>query len=99
MIILKLGGSIITKKNSSDSEIDEMNLKRISREIKKFIDDSDKQLVIVHGAGSFGHPPAKQYGMMKNILKKELDFQRHKMLLKSSTCLFVKHLLVKIFLQ
>ncbi|WP_178648463.1 isopentenyl phosphate kinase [uncultured Methanobrevibacter sp.] len=76
MIILKLGGSIITKKNSSDSEIDEMNLKRISREIKKFIDDSDKQLVIVHGAGSFGHPPAKQYGIGKPFSDEEYPEKR-----------------------
>lgn len=61
MIILKLGGSILTKKNSTESEIDEINLKRISNEIKRFLDDSDEKLVIVHGAGSFGHPPAKQY--------------------------------------
>lgn len=63
MIILKLGGSILTKKNSTESEIDEINLKRISNEIKRFLDGSDEELVIVHGAGSFGHPPAKQYAI------------------------------------
>lgn len=61
MIILKLGGSILTKKNSAESEIDSDNLKRISSEIRKFLNGSEERLVIVHGAGSFGHPPAKQY--------------------------------------
>ncbi|MDO5848746.1 MAG: isopentenyl phosphate kinase [Methanobrevibacter sp.] len=61
MIILKLGGSILTKKDSDESEIDDDNLKRIAHEIKESLESSNSKLVIVHGAGSFGHPPAKQY--------------------------------------
>ncbi|WP_298501694.1 isopentenyl phosphate kinase [uncultured Methanobrevibacter sp.] len=61
MIILKIGGSILTNKDSAESEIDSESLKRIAGEIKSSLDISDKQLIIVHGAGSFGHPPAKEY--------------------------------------
>jgi len=61
MIILKIGGSILTKKDAPESEVDSVNLKRIALEIKKSLDNSSKELVIVHGAGSFGHPPAKKY--------------------------------------
>ena len=61
MIILKIGGSILTNKDSSDSEIDSKSLKRIASEIKASLDNSPKELIIVHGAGSFGHPPAKKY--------------------------------------
>ena len=61
MIILKIGGSILTNKSSSESEIDSSNLKRIVSEIKSSFDNSSKELIIVHGAGSFGHPPAKEY--------------------------------------
>ena len=60
MIILKIGGSILTNKDST-SEVDELSLKRIASEIKSSMDNSPKHLVIVHGAGSFGHPPAKKY--------------------------------------
>ena len=60
MIILKIGGSILTNKDST-SEVDELSLKRIASEIKSSMDTSPKHLVIVHGAGSFGHPPAKKY--------------------------------------
>lgn len=63
MIILKIGGSIITKKDSIDCEIDNVNLMRIACEIRRFMDVSDEQLILVHGAGSFGHPPAKQYNI------------------------------------
>ena len=61
MIILKLGGSILTNKDSKESEVDTEILKRIASEIKNSLDSSSKELIIVHGAGSFGHPPAKKY--------------------------------------
>ena len=61
MIILKIGGSILTNKDSAKSEVDNVSLKRIASEIKASLDISPKQLIIVHGAGSFGHPPAKKY--------------------------------------
>jgi isopentenyl phosphate kinase len=60
LIILKIGGSVITEKGSlsiaRDAEID-----RISHEIAAFWKDSDSQLILVHGAGSFGHPQAMKY--------------------------------------
>jgi isopentenyl phosphate kinase len=61
MIILKIGGSILTNKDSLESEVDSDSLKRIASEIKASLDNSPKELIIVHGAGSFGHPPAKKY--------------------------------------
>ena len=61
MIILKIGGSILTNKDSLESEVDSSSLKRIALEIKSSLDNSEKELIIVHGAGSFGHPPAKKY--------------------------------------
>ena len=61
MIILKIGGSILTNKDSTESEVDNVSLKRIASEIKASLDISPKQLIIVHGAGSFGHPPATKY--------------------------------------
>ena len=61
MIILKIGGSILTNKDSKTSEVDSASLLRIASEIKNSMDSSQKQLIIVHGAGSFGHPPAKKH--------------------------------------
>lgn len=76
MIILKIGGSILTKKESVESEIDEENLKRIASEIKSSIDNGEKDLVIVHGAGSFGHPPAKEYKIGEPFNKEEYPLKR-----------------------
>ena len=48
MIILKIGGSILTNKDSTESEVDNVSLKRIASEIKASLELSDKQLIIVH---------------------------------------------------
>ena len=76
MIILKIGGSILTNKDSTESEIDAVSLKRIASEIKASLDVSDKELIIVHGAGSFGHPPAKEYKIGEVFEKSEYPQKR-----------------------
>jgi len=76
MIILKIGGSILTNKDSVESEVDEVSLKRIASEIKASLDLSDKELIIVHGAGSFGHPPAKKYKIGEAFDKSEYPQKR-----------------------
>ena len=75
MIILKVGGSILTNKGS-ESEIDSKSLKRIACEIKKSLDNSSKELIIVHGAGSFGHPPAKKYKIGEKFSPEEYHQDR-----------------------
>jgi isopentenyl phosphate kinase len=60
LIILKIGGSVITEKGSI-SRARDAEINRISNEIAAFRKDSDSQLILVHGAGSFGHPQAMKY--------------------------------------
>jgi len=76
MIILKIGGSILTNKDASSSEVDVDSLKRIASEIKKSMDISFKELIIVHGAGSFGHPPAKEYKIGEKFDSSEFPQKR-----------------------
>ena len=75
MIILKLGGSVITKKEAEEPLIDHNNLNRISGEIAN---SSFDKLIIVHGAGSFGHPSAKKYEIGSPVTD-EADFARKKL--------------------
>lgn len=70
MIILKLGGSVITKKEAQKPTLDHKNLKRIAKEIS---DSLPSSLIIVHGAGSFGHPLAKKYKIGAPTNKEELQ--------------------------
>jgi len=60
-VVLKLGGSVITRKERPLTP----NLpvvKRLAREISKA---AVSQLVLIHGGGSFGHPLAKRYSLEK----------------------------------
>jgi isopentenyl phosphate kinase len=56
MFIIKLGGSVITDK-TKEQTFKQGVMDDLAASIKK----SNKKLIIVHGAGSFGHILAKQY--------------------------------------
>lgn len=58
MFVIKLGGSVITDK-SKKYFFKKQVMKRLSLEIKK----ANKDIILVHGAGSFGHILAKEYGL------------------------------------
>lgn len=60
MIVLKLGGSVITEKASVET-LNEMALDRATR----ILAEVDDRLVVVHGAGSFGHHYADQHGVTR----------------------------------
>jgi isopentenyl phosphate kinase len=57
MEILKLGGSVVTKKDTPKTS----NVEAIRRLALEVATAGPRQLVIVHGGGSFGHPLAKEY--------------------------------------
>lgn len=60
MTIIKIGGSVITEKGSvSVAKKDEID--RISHEIAAFRKDVELPLILVHGAGSFGHLQAMEH--------------------------------------
>ena len=58
LIIVKLGGSVITHKESSPPRIDQKNLHRIATELTSH----DGQLIVVIGGGAFGHQAAHKFG-------------------------------------
>jgi isopentenyl phosphate kinase len=62
MIIIKLGGSVITDK----SQYRKFNRERVS-DLCRQIKDSGLDVLVVHGAGSFGHVLAKQYGLQNGF--------------------------------
>ncbi|MCP4761876.1 MAG: isopentenyl phosphate kinase family protein [archaeon] len=62
IVIMKIGGSVITDKNKPLS-IRKNIIDQIIDEIIKF----GKKLIIIHGGGSYGHPLAKKYSIMDGI--------------------------------
>ena len=64
--ILKIGGSVITDKFSETPKINPENLKNISKEIASAWNRKEG-LIIIHGAGSYGHVIVKRTGIDKGI--------------------------------
>ena len=56
MYILKLGGSVITDK-TKECSFRKQVMDNLAKKIKK----ANKQIILIHGAGSFGHIQAKKY--------------------------------------
>lgn len=67
LIFLKLGGSLITDKDTPYTpRLDKLN--SLAREIKTVMDaNPDMQIILGHGSGSFGHTAAKKYGTRDGI--------------------------------
>ena len=60
LTILKIGGSVITEKGSV-SVAKKDDIERISQEIAAFKKEVKLPIILVHGAGSFGHPQAIEH--------------------------------------
>ncbi|MEM2727101.1 MAG: isopentenyl phosphate kinase [Archaeoglobaceae archaeon] len=62
MRILKIGGSVLTQKEKFET-FNEIAIEQISSAIA----ENYKDLILVHGAGSFGHPHVKEFGLSDPI--------------------------------
>ncbi len=58
MIIIKLGGSVISDKNSPYS-FNREAVEVIAEEVAQFY--PEESFILVHGGRSFGHPNAREY--------------------------------------
>jgi isopentenyl phosphate kinase len=59
MEILKLGGSVVTKKDQPKTP----NVEAIRRLAREVATAGPRKLIVVHGGGSYGHPLAKEYNI------------------------------------
>jgi len=59
IVIVKLGGSVITRKR----EVEKLRPKVLARLAREVAEVRDRRIVLLHGAGSFGHPGAKRFGL------------------------------------
>ena len=66
MIILKLGGSVITDKTKEC-----FFKKQVMNSLAKDINKAKKEIIMIHGAGSFGHIQAKKYNLNEGYKRKE----------------------------
>lgn len=66
MFIIKLGGSVITDK-ATECCFKQDVMDRLAAELKK----ANKQVILIHGAGSFGHILAKKYTLNNGFKQKK----------------------------
>ncbi len=82
-MIVKLGGSVITHKESSPPAVNRDNICRIARELAKH----DGELVVVLGGGAHGHQAAHKYGFGKNSTTREVLLEGVSLIRHSMTVL------------
>lgn len=69
LTILKVGGSVITDKQKSSTARPEQ-IARIASELK---DGASSRLVLIHGAGSFGHHQAKEFDLKSGLNQRSIQ--------------------------
>ena len=68
LVLLKLGGSVITDKNQPFVPREDV-IRRLGQEIRQALDDRPGlQLILGHGSGSFGHVVAQKYRTREGII-------------------------------
>ena len=63
-VVVKLGGSIITRKKEPLRARPKI-IDRLAREIAQAWQGGHRPVIVLHGAGSFGHPGAERYGLTR----------------------------------
>jgi isopentenyl phosphate kinase len=61
LVVVKLGGSVITRKR----EVERARPKILARLAAEISGARDCRIVVLHGAGSFGHPGAMKFGLAR----------------------------------
>ena len=75
IVVIKLGGSVITEKKHAFTA-NPASINRIARELAK----RKEHLILLNGAGSFGHIPVKRYGLDQGYkVRKKAAFARTKL--------------------
>jgi isopentenyl phosphate kinase len=70
-MIIKFGGSVITNKRGY-KEVDPEVIKRLSQIVGKFWENWKGRLILINGAGSFGHAVVKNYDLVGKIEENKL---------------------------
>ena len=94
LIILKIGGSVITEKKNNAKKIKRKVLERLAKEVVGAKKKKNFSLIIIHGVGAFGHVAAKEFKLDQGYKNKK------QITAISETCLDIKKLdleVIKIF--
>lgn len=71
LIVLKIGGSVCTEKAEGRLEVRRVVLERVGEEIARAKKEKEFKLVVVHGAGPFGHKVVKEENIGDGVKSEE----------------------------
>ena len=93
IILVKLGGSVITEKEGY-KRADNASIGYLARELSKV---RNKKIILVHGAGSFGHAPVVKYKINNGVYtdKQKLGFADTHLSVAQLSSLLVESLVSK----
>ncbi len=66
LLLIKLGGSLITDKSQDRTARPEV-IERLGKELRSIGKEFDGNIIVAHGAGSFAHRPAVEYQVQDGI--------------------------------
>jgi len=66
MQVLKLGGSILTQKDGY-AKANTHNINALAKMLGKVWSDGERDIILIHGAGSFGHPHVVKYNLNDGV--------------------------------
>lgn len=66
MIVIKIGGSVITDKKGYEQS-NMKNIEKAAKTIAKCWKEGIREIILVHGAGSFGHQHVEKYGINDGV--------------------------------
>lgn len=93
LIILKIGGSVITYKERKKPQVNLNNLREIINQIVGI----KKKFILIHGVGSFGHQIVKRTGIDRGLKNKKdlISFAETQRLQNKLNCIITQELIKK----
>jgi len=67
-MVIKIGGSVLTEKGKDELVVRREVIKGIARELKNIWMEMGFRFVIIHGAGSAGHPVVRRYNLQEGLI-------------------------------
>jgi len=91
--IIKIAGSVITDRKFGQPMLNWMNFGSIASQLKNYRDS----YILIHGAGSYGHPLAKKSGIDKSVISNAqlLAFAKTQKMQNKLNCLICGSLIKK----
>ncbi len=69
--VIKIGGSVITDKSDTSPKVNYDRLRDLLLEVQEYIDNSDDSVILIHGAGAYGHGTAGKYKLQYGATTEE----------------------------